>query len=87
MPPPKKTGTTKKTTTRKPTAKKTAAKRPAGKKPVRRSYKKKQDKKLPIVALIAVIPAILLIAFVALRFSGETKAPPPQPSLSLKKRS
>ncbi|PLX68009.1 MAG: hypothetical protein C0603_07820 [Denitrovibrio sp.] len=75
--PPKKTGTPRKTTTRKPAAKKTAAKRPATKKPTRRSYKrKKQDKRLPILALIAVIPAILLLAFVALRFSGGQKPAP-----------
>jgi len=69
--PPRKTGTTKKPTTRKP-----APKKPAAKKPARRSYKKKQqDKKLPIGVLFAVIPTIMLAAFLLLRFSGGEKPP------------
>lgn len=77
--PPKKT-TTKKTTTRKPAAKKAAPKRkPTAKKPAaKRNYRrKKPDRKLPITTLLAIIPIILLTAFVVLRFSGD--APPPVP--------
>jgi len=61
----------KKTTTRKTTRKPAARKAPA-KKPTRRNYKKKKpDRKLPITTLLAIIPMILLTAFVILRFSGE----------------
>ena len=68
--PPRKTSGSRKTTARKPAAKKTTAKRPASKKTTRRSNKKKADYKLPITSLLAVIPIILLTAFVILRFSG-----------------
>lgn len=74
--PPRKTTGTRKTTPKKPAAKrKTTAKKPAPKRPTRRNYKKKQDRKLPITSLLAVIPIILLTAFVILRFSGDTPVP------------
>jgi polysaccharide deacetylase 2 family uncharacterized protein YibQ len=82
--PPRKTNGPRKTTARKPAAKKTTAKRPASKKPTRRSNKKKADHKLPITTLLAVIPIILLTAFVILRFSG-SDTPPPVPQKQAEK--
>jgi len=77
--PPKKT--TRKTTARKPAAKKTAVRKPAAKRPAKKTAsRKKADKKLPIGTLIAVIPAILLVAFIALRFSGAEKTVPQTPA-------
>lgn len=71
-------------TTRKPAAKKTTARKPAAKRPAskpRRNYrKKKADKRLPIGMLIAFVPAILLAAFILLRFSGGERTAAPQPA-------
>jgi len=73
--PPKKTD--KKAAAKKAPAKKNVSRRPTAKKPAKRNYRrKKPDRKLPITALIAVIPAILLGVFIILRFSGgEPTAP------------
>lgn len=66
-----------KTAAKKTTAKKTARK-PAARKPAKRTYrKKKTDKKLPITYLVAIIPLVLLAAFMYLRFSGEQTSPAP----------
>ncbi|PLX70822.1 MAG: hypothetical protein C0602_04775 [Denitrovibrio sp.] len=66
-----------KKTTRKPAARKPAAKKTTARKPAKRQYrKKKPDRKIPISALFAVIPLILLSAFIILRFSGGTSPEP-----------
>ena len=56
----------KKTTAKKP------VKKPAAKKPARKPYKrkKKTDNKLPFGMLVAIIPVVLLAAFIGLRFTG-----------------
>lgn len=65
----------KKTTAKKP------VKKPAAKKPARKPYKrkKKTDNKLPFGMLVAIIPVVLLAAFIGLRFTGG-KAPAPAPA-------
>ncbi|ADD69717.1 protein of unknown function DUF610 YibQ [Denitrovibrio acetiphilus DSM 12809] len=78
--PPRKTNSTRKTTSRKPAAKKTTARKPAAKKNTRRNYKRKQpDRKLPLTTLLALIPLLLLAAFIVLRFSGGPPPPAPKP--------
>lgn len=82
--------TSRKTTARKPAARKTTARKPAAKKPAKRNYrKKKQDNKLSIGVLFAAIPAIMLAAFIGLRFSGGDRPvqakPKPAPAKTVTK--